>query len=278
MAEWKTSFKDPDNIMVLSEPLCLNESGSVIVRTCFEDKWLPVDPPICYSLLSNNEDEQIICPKHFLSNGDHCIYISPPGTWEEDCVTMPATKSDTAYISTEFPVWLPVKRSAKLGPWEYMTPEEDYGDTFERFMNYPNYKNKCVICKNKNKPELVECSDHYSHVCMVPRYYKWYDCMKKCKHKTRCKCMRYIDEEDLEDYDYSSRQCRNVRSVKYADSDEDDDVENDTCIRSTKYRASNDMSQCSSCIFEYTNIEMVLTFIEDRKKLYLTLYNMPLGK
>lgn len=281
---WEASSEEPDNVMVLSEPLCLNEHSAVIVRTCYEDEWLPFNPPTCYSTKSYSSSHLKSCPNNFLNNGDHCIFISPPDSWEEDCVTMPATKYDTSSIQLNFSVWLPVKRVAKFGPWEYMTPEEDYGDPFARFMNYQEYENKCVIANAIGEPELVSCSDKYFHVCAVPNYYKWYDCMKKCKNKKGCMCMMATEVDHATEYD----QCRVVGPVLYDDSEEDGEEsehpekksvkEDKSCTLPMKNHASDVPRFCTLCIYKYTDTNMVLAFVADRKQLYLTVYNWPRGK
>lgn len=219
------------------------------------------------------------CEHPFVSNGNYCVYLTEPRTFENGCdVNHFDNFDEELYKTWNTMVWLPVSSRYRYGPLVFQKPGKEYAEKYSvssYFDNMDEFSSTgdCFIVGN-DIGRYVNCNEKHPHVCAYLKKKTYYQYCYNHNYTTTEACIcKFINSESDEEND----RCELKTDV----SEEDDEiiqVPDPTELSVCYYRSSNFFtSSCKVKAQDVPRTDLVLKFDIKTRKLFLSVYS-PEGK
>lgn len=212
------------------------------------------------------------CEPPFVEQGDYCIYLTEPKTFEDGCDKKVHELFDVAlFEEMETPVWLPVQRRYDFGAFLFKDPIAEYGTPVvsiitEEHFAYDAYGDSwatCLIGANKTM-FFVECSEEYSHLCAYNRFQNDDDiCSYPALSFEKCFCKLMSNSTQ----DCTGQDAKQNFSVLGTRPD---------VTRKSNNVCYMDYRSHASCLVQEQSVpkaDLILKFDGQRRELFLTVYS-----
>lgn len=198
---WWGNYSDDEPDWYLSEPLCLDENYTIIVRKCENGIWFP--EPSCFAVQRKFSP----CPEEFTYQEDveMCYIVVSNQTFPPTCpFSNVISFNDYGFlVGNEIPgpVWYPARRLKDVG-LSYMIMEEPtkyFGNIVTvKYSWKGSFYKDCLISYSSSSFEIVFCNSTYDAVCAY----------KSLRQLTNTYCSRSIDEGCYySDYNLTASKC-----------------------------------------------------------------------
>lgn len=166
---YATSF----DLLLNSDPLCLDKEKFLVTRDCTEKGWVPELPPECpykqnvrsvYDNFATFSGYDL-----FVIGEDAAVYRGKKKQWSNECIkfgfTDDITKYDKYFTMHPDYFWLPIRRPKAHFPHVWTNLGEKFGLVTEDFMNHGD--EDCLV-KNFSSDHVksTPCDEYYSDLCL----------------------------------------------------------------------------------------------------------------